>query len=172
MSRYLDGVVWTALGALAVVMVLGCRPAIVAGRSMEPALVPGDVCVASPWAEPRPGDVVLYSVRSKRPVLHRVVAVGVRGELRTRGDANVSPDRDLVTSADVRGRVVAVLPLGRALRGWLRAARDATLLSSSRYFEAMTERRSHVSSAVQGEVPSDCKDLRRRCERFTPSAAI
>lgn len=171
MHKHLDALLWCLMGVLTIAVLAGVRPAVVAGRSMEPALVPGDVCLASPWARPRPGDVVLFGAPRGRPVLHRVVAVGVRGELRTRGDANKTPDPSPVSAAQVRGRVVAVLPLGRALRGWLRAARDATLLSSSRYFEAMTERRSYGSSAVQGEVPFDCKDLRRRCERFTPSAA-
>ncbi|MBU4557286.1 MAG: S24/S26 family peptidase [Actinobacteria bacterium] len=172
MSRYLDGLLWLLLGTLAALLAVGVRPAVVAGRSMEPALVPGDVCLATPWARPRVGDIILFSSDAGRPVLHRAVAVGARGEIRTRGDANHRADSALVIASSVRGRVVAVLPLGRALRGWMRSARDATLLSSSRYKKAMTERRSHDSSADQGEVPFDCKDLRGRCERFTLSAAI
>jgi len=133
MPRYLDGMLWGILGIIAVLLAAGVRPAVVAGRSMEPALVPGDVCFASPWLGSRPGDVALFASGPGRPVLHRVVAVGSRGELRTRGDANRVPDPTPVVAADVRGRVVVVLPLGRALRGWMRAVRGATLLSPSRY---------------------------------------
>lgn len=133
MFRYLDGALGILLGVALVACMLGLRPALVAGRSMEPALVPGDLCLASPWARPRPGDVVLFSRDRERPVLHRVLAVDPQGGLLTRGDANATPDRDPVVASAVRGRVVAVLPLGRAFRGWMRAARGATLLSPSRY---------------------------------------
>jgi len=133
MSKGLEAVLWVFAGVVVAVGIMALRPAVVGGRSMEPALVPGDVCIASPWARPRRGDVILFSADAGRPVLHRVLQVGHRGELRTQGDANSIPDSDVVQAAHVRGRVVAVFPLGRALRGWMRAVHGATLLSPSRY---------------------------------------
>lgn len=132
MQQHLEGLLAACIGALVLLAVLGLRPAIVAGRSMEPALVPGDVCIASPWARARTGDVVLFGTAGRRPVLHRVVRVGDRGVLLTQGDANAVADSDTVPASQVRGRVVTVLPFGRALRGWIRAVRGATLLSPSR----------------------------------------
>lgn len=169
MSRGLSALACAIGGALAMVLVLGVRPALVAGRSMEPALVPGDLCIASPWAVPRRGDIVLFGTQGTRPVLHRVVGVGELGTLRTKGDANSSVDREPVAAGEVRGRVVTVVPFGRALRGWLHAVRDATLLSSSRYSGDDGEALARLVRRPGRGLP-DCKGLRRRCERFTPSA--
>lgn len=94
----------------------GCF-AVCTGRSMEPALLLGDVCVVARSREPTVGDMILFqSGTSNRPVLHRVVALDGGGCLRTRGDANGIPDRSTVAPAQVQGTVVAVWRLGRWLR--------------------------------------------------------
>lgn len=121
-------------GSIGVILAAGgmlFRISAVGGHSMEPALVAGDVCVSLAHAPIARGDIVLYALPGHGAVLHRVVAVGSGGELRTRGDANPVADREAVPASHVRGKVVAVLPLGRAARGWLRAVRGATLLTQS-----------------------------------------
>jgi signal peptidase I len=88
----------------------------VVGGSMEPSIAPGDLVVASPEARVRPGDVVLFSSEGDL-VVHRVVSMRRRRELRTRGDANGVADAAPVRPEDVLGRVILVLPTAR-LVGW------------------------------------------------------
>ncbi|MHB9004782.1 MAG: S24/S26 family peptidase [Coriobacteriia bacterium] len=122
---------WVLVGAVAVACVLFCRIAIASGGSMEPALVGGDVCLAATSLHPREGDIVLYARPGDSPVLHRVVALDSSGNLRTAGDANEHMDQDPVPPQCVKGRVVFVFPLGRAVRNWMRCVRGATLLTQS-----------------------------------------
>ncbi|MCX8007427.1 MAG: S24/S26 family peptidase [Coriobacteriia bacterium] len=91
---------------------------VVRGSSMEPALVPYDVAVyrRGPDAVGR-GEVVLFDHDGwTGGVLHRVVAELPGGLLRTKGDANPSPDRDLLPRTEVRGVVCGTVPSGKALR--------------------------------------------------------
>lgn len=119
------------VGFAAVALFVAFRPIVVAGRSMEPTLVPGDLCLAATMMTPGTGDIALVSPSGKRSMLHRVV--GVTGSTYvTQGDANAHPDLEAATRTEVRGRVVVVVPFGKALRGWMRAVRDATLLTQSR----------------------------------------
>lgn len=122
---------WVLLGGLAVVFALLCRIVIASGGSMEPALVGGDVCLAARGMDVTEGDIILYRRPGDKPVLHRVVALEPNGQLRTAGDANQHLDRDPVPPRYVMGRVVAVFPLGRAARNWMRCVRGATLLTQS-----------------------------------------
>lgn len=89
---------------------------VVRGASMYPTLVPGDIAIyrRSP-AAPRVGDIVLYR-KAGWPggILHRVIERHSGGEVRTRGDANTVADREPVGPRQVRGIVVAVVPIGHA----------------------------------------------------------
>ena len=90
---------------------------VVTGGSMEPALVPGDVCVYRRTSAVRSGEMVVFErADGAGLVVHRAIAVGPRGEVRSKGDANEVADREIVVSERVRGPVVAALPLGRWLR--------------------------------------------------------
>lgn len=132
MRRTFASLAWAAAGAGLVVAGVFLRVCVVGGSSMEPALVRGDVCLVARRLEPDRGDVILYTLPGRGPVLHRVERELARGLFRTRGDSNARVDRDPVPAACVQGRVVGVLPLGRALRGWWQATRSATLLTQSR----------------------------------------
>lgn len=89
---------------------------VVRGGSMYPTFVPGDIAIyrrAAPSV--RVGDIVLYGKNGwPGGVLHRVIWRGSDGRLRTRGDANTVADREPVAHRNVRGVVVAIVPVGRA----------------------------------------------------------
>jgi signal peptidase I len=94
------------------------EPVRVGGRSMSPALRPGDLAIVARGAIPHEGDIVLIRAPGHGPVLHRVVAVGRGGSVTTRGDANPVDDRESVSSGDLAGVVVRVVPAGKLLRRW------------------------------------------------------
>ena len=89
---------------------------VVTGGSMEPTLSPGDVCVYRKTPEVRPGQVVVLERDGGTLVVHRAVTVGLRGEVRSRGDANEFNDPGVVPAALIRGPVVAAFPIGRLVR--------------------------------------------------------
>lgn len=101
-------------------LVLACAThgaVIVAGGSMEPTLSPGDVCIYRRTASVRPGQMVVFEREDGAGlVVHRAVTVGLRGEVRSKGDANESVDRDLVAREYVKGPVTVAVPLGRLVR--------------------------------------------------------
>jgi signal peptidase I len=94
------------------------EPVRVAGKSMSPALQPGDLALVHRDLRPRDGSIVLVRAAGHGAVLHRVVVVGHDGSMTTRGDANPVNDRDRVSNDEVSGVVVRVLPLGELLRRW------------------------------------------------------
>jgi signal peptidase I len=89
----------------------------VAGDSMSPALVRGDLTILRRSVEGvRVGDIVLASKAGwSAGILHRVIAVTVDGRYRLRGDANQVPDLDPVPVSSVQGVVVLVVPTGRVI---------------------------------------------------------
>jgi signal peptidase I len=89
---------------------------IVTGASMEPTLSPGDVCIYRRTERVRPGQVVVFEREDSGLVVHRAVTVGLRGEVRSKGDANGSADGDLVAAGQLRGPVVVAVPIGRLTR--------------------------------------------------------
>lgn len=92
-------------------------PVFVGGWSMAPAMCAGDLAVCRRGSSGvRTGDVVLVAKPGwPHGVLHRVDAVMSDGRLRLKGDANRTPDLDLVDDWRVRGVVRAVVPSGRAV---------------------------------------------------------
>lgn len=115
----------------AVMFAFSVRAVVVTGASMEPTIVPGDVCFVIKQSEVRSGDIVVYRRKGEQAVVHRAVQVLKDDSLVTKGDANPVADRDVVVPAETVGRVVLVVPSGAALRGWMRATRGATLLNLS-----------------------------------------
>jgi signal peptidase len=110
---------WVAVAVTAVAMLwfnsgmLGYRPTIVNGVSMDPALKPGDLVVIRDVDEDsiRVGDIIQFR-RSGAFILHRVVEVAnLPGGFvyTTRGDAN-NVDDEPVYETDVEGKIVAVVP--------------------------------------------------------------
>lgn len=117
------------MGRLAVILGYACaslacfgmmqllQPVRVAGASMEPALHAGDLVLVSRGRVTR-GDIALLQRPGQGAVLHRIISVHRDGAVRTRGDANPTPDPQPTNKAHVAGRVVCVVPVGRALKRW------------------------------------------------------
>jgi signal peptidase len=98
---------------------------VVNGGSMEPSVRPGDLCVYRRCSAAARGEVVVFEDRGTL-VVHRVVLVDRRGTVFTKGDANPTPDASALASSALRGRVVAVVPLGSLLAGSRPSAADAS----------------------------------------------
>ena len=87
------------------------------GRSMTPTIDDGEILIVAPAAahDIAPADIVFCQTRA-RSLAHRVLSVGKDAagahRLTLCGDASLESDRP-VTSAEVRGRVVAVERHGR-----------------------------------------------------------
>ncbi len=86
--------------------------------SMEPKIPLGSVIIAVPQSEYKEGDVITFGAETDRTktVTHRIVEVSKDIDLgkvsyRTKGDANDSPDMELIDSSRVIGKVVFHLPL-------------------------------------------------------------
>lgn len=109
---------WAAASSFAVVRV--------AGGSMVPALIPGDVVVVAKHQRPVEGSIVLMSP-GETLVLHRVTSVAGDGSVRTRGDANPIADFTATPASAVRGVVTLVVPLGGVLARWRQSETYATL---------------------------------------------
>ena len=157
-TRLLLAVVVLTLAAGGVVAALahhqGYRAFVVRTGSMTPDLPPGDLLIDAPPTGPyRQGDVITFKVRAApglEPVVtHRVY--GVHGDkIKTKGDANITPDPGTRTDADVVGEVVQQIPHAGYLLVFLRqpgglmgmlTALVALMLAWSLFFGSPTPRR-------------------------------
>jgi signal peptidase I len=100
-----------------VVPVTGRQTIIVGGKSMEPAIGIGAAIIVAPVA---PADLHVGDVVSLRAgedgalFTHRIVEVVDQPDgrwVRTKGDANPSPDPTLVYASSIEGRVQLAIPL-------------------------------------------------------------
>jgi signal peptidase I len=108
------------------------QPIRVGGWSMHPALHVGDlVAVSLRERGSAIGDVVLIEQPGRQPVLHRVIEVMGDGAVRTKGDANPVPDREPTPASQIRGRVMALLPLGELVERWRGEPVYATMTTQS-----------------------------------------
>lgn len=111
--------IWFAVG------IFPLYPSVIVTGSMEPMIKPGDVVMVEKLegTEVREGDVIQFRL-DKILVTHRVIAIteGSSRQFITKGDNNNSPDLEPVDTAQVKGRVIRVVPKV----GWL------TLLIRSR----------------------------------------
>ena len=127
-ARLLLAVVVLTLAAGGVVAAVahhqGYRAFVVRTGSMTPDLPPGDLLIDAPPTGPyRQGDVITFKVQAApglEPVVtHRVY--GVHGDkIKTKGDANLTPDPGTRTDADVVGEVVRQIPHAGYLLVFLR----------------------------------------------------
>lgn len=93
----------------------GYAPLTVLSGSMEPALSAGDLVVIHRAQQYETGEIITFAQRDGVLVTHRIVAQEAEG-YRTQGDANNTPDEELVTLRQIKGRVVWTIPyLGKAM---------------------------------------------------------
>jgi hypothetical protein len=116
------------------------EPVRVAGMSMSPTLVPGDVVLVRRRAQPTRGSIVLVRRTGHRAVLHRAVAVRSDGSLVTKGDANTVTDREPARREECMGVVERVVPLGVLFRRWRGLEEVGYHDGSTEQREAMTEK--------------------------------
>jgi signal peptidase len=109
------------IGVVATVAVLwseGYRVYVVHTGSMVPTYDPGDVVIDRPaGGSYHPGEVITFrhDISTTDVVTHRILSVGPDG-IRTKGDANASPDAWTIPFSFVRGREVThVKDLGYVL---------------------------------------------------------
>jgi signal peptidase len=112
----LIAVVLVAVGLGRGAALVGRQSIVVAGGSMAPSIPVGSAIVVAPVdpATLAVGDVVSMNIGGEHATFtHRVVAVIDRADgrwIRTKGDANGTPDPTLVPATDVIGRVELALP--------------------------------------------------------------
>jgi signal peptidase I len=106
-------------------------PVRVAGGSMAPAMVPGDIALVALGRNPIPGDIALIRVPGHEDVLHRVVQVADGGSVTTKGDANPIADFEPVPERQVAGRCIGVVPLGSLLARWRGNSACASMTSQA-----------------------------------------
>ena len=170
-ARLLLAVVVLTLAAGGVVAAVahhqGYRAFVVRTGSMTPDLPPGDLLIDAPPTGPyRQGDVITFKVQAApglEPVVtHRVY--GVNGDqIRTKGDANLTPDPGTRTHADVVGEVVRQVPHAGYLLVFLRqpggllgvlTALVALMFSWSMFFGAPSPARNAADPAGHKRVPA------------------
>jgi signal peptidase I len=116
------------IAASVAIVLSGLGALVVTGDSMRPAMRAGDVAIYLGSASVGVGDVVVYQPSAGGRVIHRIASLEGTDTVRTRGDANTAVDREVLSTSQVRGRIVAVVPTGWMARvDW--PARAATLMS-------------------------------------------
>lgn len=88
----------------------GFKSYIVLSGSMEPALPIGSIVLIHPSSAYTLGDIIAFTNKSRLTTTHRIVAVS-SSSFKVAGDANDSPDADLVSSGQIIGKAVFHLPL-------------------------------------------------------------
>jgi len=92
---------------------LGVKPAVVTGVSMEPAMHTGDLVITRPVDsdELKVGDVVRFVI-GRTPVMHRITEIEETTNGRvfvTQGDNNNTPD-DPILDSQIEGEVIVTVP--------------------------------------------------------------
>lgn len=119
---------WVAVGIISVIIfwffsgIFAFKPILVAGRSMTPALNLGDVVIYQKVAPEKisTGDIIVFATPAGT-VIHRVIKVeesNGRYYFTTKGDANKSPDHELVLQENILGKVIFRIPY----LGWISIA--------------------------------------------------
>lgn len=106
----------------------GIRLYYVQSGSMEPELPVGSLCVVKicETEQIKKGDVIAFDSGSAK-VVHRVLSIQENG-YQTKGDANESPDPEVVPKEQVQGKVVARIPRLGYLIAFLKSKAGIVLL--------------------------------------------
>lgn len=102
----------------------GYRTYLVQSGSMEPSIMTGDVIVIQKKGTYFINDVVTFRENADRIVTHRIVSVekDVAGnKYATKGDANRSGDENLISDAQILGKVFLVIPKFGYLIGFIKS---------------------------------------------------
>jgi signal peptidase len=111
---------WTIISVFCVLMVwtstglLGFYPTVILSGSMRPTIDVGDIAIAitADACQIQVGDIVQYWQEGEM-TLHRVVEIAGEGDNKlfvTRGDANPIPNSALVFPAQIRGKLILIVP--------------------------------------------------------------
>jgi signal peptidase len=103
-------IVWFAVGIFPIF------PSVILTGSMEPGIMPGDIVIVekSGCGSVAVGDVIMFSNGEGMNITHRVIEkTEADGEVlfRTKGDNNAGADAGYVSASQLRGRVIAVVPV-------------------------------------------------------------
>lgn len=88
-----------------------CKSFVVQSGSMEPAIMTGDVIVVQKQDKYFINDVVTFN-NSNRVVTHRLIEIDdiQKETFFTKGDANRSNDEDKISTSQIFGKVILVIP--------------------------------------------------------------
>jgi signal peptidase I len=98
-------IIWFAVGVFPVF------PTVILTGSMEPVIYPGDVAIMQKMDgnKVKKGDVIQYWT-GEVFVIHRIIDIDESGRFRTKGDNNSAPDTAPVTTGQVKGKMLTVIP--------------------------------------------------------------
>jgi len=133
---------WTTISILCVFMVwtttglLGFYPTVILSGSMRPTMDIGDIAIViqTPIEKIKLGDVIQYW-QEREMVIHRVYDTYEMGSTRfiiTKGDANTAPDVDPIFPAQIRGRLIFIVPK----LGWISIYVKTTIAGIWSFFSA------------------------------------
>lgn len=122
------GAVLVVVIALIAVVIAGYRPYVVLSGSMEPEIRTGSICLIDtgyPYDELQLGDVIAFT-NGRISVTHRIYEFR-DGLIRTKGDANDSPDQYFISAGNYLGRYVGSVPFAGYAVFWLQTKRGMIL---------------------------------------------
>jgi signal peptidase I len=90
------------IATIPAILLPGWSAHVVVSGSMEPRIRTGDVVLSQDRDDLEPGQVIVFRDADRGAVTHRLVAIDDRG-FTTKGDANPTPDSQVVAPADVLG---------------------------------------------------------------------
>lgn len=102
----IKSIFYSLLITIAFALIIGFRPVIVVGGSMEPTLEIGDVVIIKklPQEQIKVGDILTYKLSENGDYCtHRIIEIDENGNFKTQGDANDSPDPAIVKYNNVIG---------------------------------------------------------------------
>ncbi len=98
--------------------IIAVKPFVVTSGSMSPAVAKGSIIYAISKSSYDKGDIIAFR-NGKDAISHRIVEkiiIGNQIYFKTKGDANMEVDEDLVSNQDVYGKVELSIPIaGNAL---------------------------------------------------------
>ncbi|MBO4412702.1 MAG: signal peptidase I [Clostridia bacterium] len=102
----IKSIFYSLLITVAFALIIGFRPVIVVGGSMEPTFKRGDVILIKkiPQEQIKVGDILTYQLsKNDKYCTHRIIEIDENGNFKTQGDANDSPDPAIVKYNNVIG---------------------------------------------------------------------